>query len=320
MKQLTLIEETTDWKDPLGYLKNREEADKDSPIVVSYGGGKNSTAMLIAMVYKGIVPNLILFADTGAELPETYDWINKFSSWLVSNGFPAITVVKKEQKEARKERKSVLVKWKLSYKNLEWFYLELCLGMLANGHQYISYGNLYEKCVALKTLPSRTFNRGECSMSWKVEPQERYTKNWYKGTAKIRKFIGYHAGEVFRLINKSKNPFDDDTYRYEYPLIDWGLHEHHCVALISSIGLGIPPKSSCFFCPNRKRADVVSLKESHPELYEAACFLEENFIPRENAFVGLGRRWRWSDIDTLTPLEQTITALRDEQRVCACLD
>ena len=135
MKQLTFVENTADWKDPLGYLKDRKEADKNSPIVVSYGGGKNSTAMLIAMVYKGIVPDLILFADTGAEVPETYQWINKFSGWLVKNGFPAIITVKRKQQEVKKERKSVLVKWKLSYKNLDWFYLELYLGILANGYQ-----------------------------------------------------------------------------------------------------------------------------------------------------------------------------------------
>lgn len=52
-------------KDPIWILKNRPAPDPNSPIVVSYGGGTNSTAMLIAMVLKGIKPDLILFADTG---------------------------------------------------------------------------------------------------------------------------------------------------------------------------------------------------------------------------------------------------------------
>lgn len=52
-------------KDPLWILKNRPAPDPNSPIIVSYGGGTNSTAMLIAMVLKGIKPDLILFADTG---------------------------------------------------------------------------------------------------------------------------------------------------------------------------------------------------------------------------------------------------------------
>ena len=61
----------TQAKDPIWILKNRPAPDPNSPIIVSYGGGTNSTAMLIAMVLKGIKPDLILFADTGGELPET---------------------------------------------------------------------------------------------------------------------------------------------------------------------------------------------------------------------------------------------------------
>ena len=42
------------------------------PLVVAYGGGTNSTAMLCGFREIGIKPDLILFADTGAEQPHTY--------------------------------------------------------------------------------------------------------------------------------------------------------------------------------------------------------------------------------------------------------
>ena len=42
------------------------------PLVVSYGMGVDSTAMLIGMAQRSIRPDLILFADTGGEKPETY--------------------------------------------------------------------------------------------------------------------------------------------------------------------------------------------------------------------------------------------------------
>lgn len=41
-------------------------------LAVSYGFGTNSTAMLCAMKERGIVPDLILAADTGAEMPHSY--------------------------------------------------------------------------------------------------------------------------------------------------------------------------------------------------------------------------------------------------------
>jgi len=63
-------------------------------LLVSYGAGTDSTAELIEMVKRDIRPDLILFADTGGERPETYWYVVMFSLWLVGKGFPPITTVK----------------------------------------------------------------------------------------------------------------------------------------------------------------------------------------------------------------------------------
>ncbi len=41
----------------------------------------------------GIVPDLITFADTGAELPHTYEHIEVVNKWLLEIGFPEIVIV-----------------------------------------------------------------------------------------------------------------------------------------------------------------------------------------------------------------------------------
>jgi 3'-phosphoadenosine 5'-phosphosulfate sulfotransferase (PAPS reductase)/FAD synthetase len=46
-----------------------------SLLSVAFGGGTNSTAMLCGFRERGIKPDLILFADTGGELPETYEHV-----------------------------------------------------------------------------------------------------------------------------------------------------------------------------------------------------------------------------------------------------
>ena len=58
----------------------------ESPLVVSYGGGTNSTALLIGYAEKGIRPDLIMFADTGGEFERTYKYVDLFSDWLEENG------------------------------------------------------------------------------------------------------------------------------------------------------------------------------------------------------------------------------------------
>lgn len=62
--------------------------------IVSYGGGTNSTAMLIECAKRGIQVDLILFADTGGEKPHTYEYVNMFSAWLEKHGMPRIIWVK----------------------------------------------------------------------------------------------------------------------------------------------------------------------------------------------------------------------------------
>lgn len=70
------------------------------PLVFNYGGGINSGAMLIGAYERGIRPDHIWYADPGdwlkepAEKPETYEYIEYFSTWLVSIGFPAVTVLR----------------------------------------------------------------------------------------------------------------------------------------------------------------------------------------------------------------------------------
>ena len=61
--------------------------------VASFGGGTDSTAMLIGMKRRGETVDLILFADTGAEKPHTYAHIFDFNLWLKKNEFPEITIV-----------------------------------------------------------------------------------------------------------------------------------------------------------------------------------------------------------------------------------
>lgn len=68
-------------------------SDLFSRLVVAFGGGVNSTAMLVEMHKRGIIPDLILFADTGGERPETYRTVWLVSEWCKLKGLPQIVTV-----------------------------------------------------------------------------------------------------------------------------------------------------------------------------------------------------------------------------------
>ena len=50
--------------------------------IVGYGGGTNSTAMLIGLYHRKIPVDLILFSNTGGEQPHTYDFLPIMDCWL----------------------------------------------------------------------------------------------------------------------------------------------------------------------------------------------------------------------------------------------
>jgi hypothetical protein len=59
------------------------------PLIVSYGAGRDSTALLIEMHRRGMRPDAIVFANVGSEKRASYDFIPVFHQWLLDHGFPA---------------------------------------------------------------------------------------------------------------------------------------------------------------------------------------------------------------------------------------
>jgi hypothetical protein len=329
---------------PVEIMKNRDEPNPLSPVVVSYGGGKNSTAMLILLAKTGVKVDLILFADTGGESSETYNFIELFDQWLLSHGMPGITIIKRSPYPPSKTRKSYLS----AISNFR-FVMKSAKSIDARVVPYLIFwvgvvgsesATLEEHCLVNQTMPSKAYGRSSCSMQWKIEPQDHYVLKWLidkklcgirkKGKSYIvdypvRKMIGYHKGEISRLIDKSSGSMrdlDSGIYRYEYPLMTHGVDEFACVQIIASAGLPVPPKSSCFFCPNKKISEIMALDH---ELRERALLIEscesDGVHHIEGTSVkGLGRKFAWRDLSSLTELEKIGLDFRSSQMSCQCLE
>jgi len=70
------------------------DEERPAPIVVAYGAGRDSTAMLIEMRRRGMRPDAILFANVGSEKTGTYEFIPIMDAWLRAHEFPPINVVR----------------------------------------------------------------------------------------------------------------------------------------------------------------------------------------------------------------------------------
>lgn len=246
------------------------------PLVVAYGMGVDSTAMLVGLQQRGERPDLILFADTGDEKPETYAYLPTINAWLRSVGFPEVTVVKNPRPKSGDK-------------------------------------SLYESCLRNGVLPALAYGAHQCSLVWKLDPQQKFIKRWqpaidaWAAGLTVSNCIGYDAGprdscRQYKAEGKAKA-----GYSNRFPLIEWQWDRERCEREIAAAGLPVPVKSACFHCPASKEHEIVWLHRHHPELHAKALVMEEKAIAKVQAriaagedlkvsTIGLGRSRTWASI------------------------
>ncbi len=224
-----------------------------SPLIVNLGLGVDSVAMLVGLHRRSERPDLIIFADTGGEKPETLEYRPILDQWLTAVGFPSVTVVRRPIGPA-------------------------------------GYQTLEENCLRNETLPSLAFNLKGCSLKWKAEAMDAFLLGIRRGPnkrapwpmmaetlrqgAKAVKCIGYDAGPKDSRRGKSAAA-EDAHFIYRYPLREWGWDRGRCAAEIAAAGLPIPIKSACFFCPASQPWELYWLAGTHPDLFLRAVAMED---------------------------------------------
>lgn len=260
----------------------------DLPLIVAYGGGTNSVAMLCGFLDRNIIPELILFADTGSELPHTYEHI------------------KVMDKKAR-----------------EWFGIGIeIVEKLYQGRSE----SLEQACLRKKQLPSLAYGRKACSMKHKIDPQVKRVKKWMdnQGAKTVFKAIGYDAAEGHRAHFKEGQSLgkgrEEKNY---YPLIEWGWNRNDCINVIKKHGIPLPGKSSCCFCPSMKTAEILRLRTEYPEYFARAIAIEENNIvtgPKR----GLRFGTPWSELvkadDEQLKMFEWLDKYDPQHQPCGCYD
>lgn len=232
------------------------------PIVLSYGVGVDSTAVIVLLRRSGIRPDLILFANTGSERPETLAYLAIINDYLARVGFPQVTVVQYTPVEAE-------------------------------------YDNLYDNSTQFGMLPSLAYggHKHGCSLKFKVGPMNGAVSRWapareaWAQGGKVVRIIGYDDSAAD---NERRGRFEDrggaletDDYAYWYPLQDVHWDRARCIAEIEREGLPVPPKSACYFCPSTKPHELIELVLEHPDLAWRIIEMEQRAAPRLDVIDGL---------------------------------
>jgi hypothetical protein len=284
-------------EDPLEYVR------RGAPLVVSYGAGVDSTAMLVRFSQLGIMPDAILFADVGSEKQETYDYLPVMSRFLREHGMVGITQLRYQMTEQgimRRVKLAALARQMIRAGASTWAEAG---PMLSDEQRALAgkkkgpihpieprgYENIYDNCVFNQTFPSLAFGYRDhsCSSKWKVKPQLTWIEKseafgplaraaWAAGLPVVQA-IGFDdsAGDLGR---RDRIP-DDEHFMHWYPLQHWHWDRERCKAEIAAAGLPVPIKSACFFCPSTQAEEVEELVWTHPELIEAIEAMENAARP-----------------------------------------
>jgi len=206
---------------------------------VNFGGGVNSTALLLILQKRDLVPAWVLFADTGSERPETYENVSRVQNWCQQVGFP-FDVVRWIRKDG-------------------------------------SFESVHDNCLRTGYLPSKAYGYSGCTYKWKIQPMAKWRKT--QGHDESVVAIGYDAGEKSRVKKVKvacEDVESDPSLRLLwYPLIAWGINREECLRVIEKQGWDTV-KSSCFLCPHMRTGEWASLKVEHPKLFKIALDVEQN--------------------------------------------
>ena len=212
---------------------------------ISYGGGVQSTALLVLAAQGQIDFRTALFANVGddSEHPATLDYVrNVAMPWAAEHG---ITV-----HELHRVKR--------------------------DGSTETLMQNLTRTDTRTINIPVRMANGAPGNRNCTATHKIKVIGKWLKANGASKDnpatvAIGISTDEFHRASNKRAEAYERPTY----PLLDLGIDRSRCQTIISDAGLPVPPKSSCFFCPFHRPQTWAEMRRDEPELFEKSADLEE---------------------------------------------
>jgi hypothetical protein len=221
--------------------------------IISYGGGVQSTAMVIMAAKRdpdfekacGGPIDAAVFSNVGddSEQPHTLKYVREIIiPWADSLGFP-VEIVNKTKKDGT-EAETLMQK------------------MMKDGS--VSFP------IPIRIGDGRPALRA-CTVDYKIKVIEKYVRQ--HGATKDNKAvvaIGISIDEFQRIASNRESNYETKIY----PLIDLNMNRADCQAVPESVGLPRPGKSACFFCPFHRAMEWSELRRDQPELFQKSLELE----------------------------------------------
>ena len=215
---------------------------------LSFGAGVQSTALLaLSALNTPGVPrvDVAIFADTGDEPGWVYEHLARMKEWAAPRGVEVLTVQKGTISED--------------------IYNRHVTGTLTR----FAMIPLWTRGDDGRAAPLRR----QCTKDYKIAPIEQkvrellgYTRGQHV-KKRARGLIGISTDEIQRC-KPSRTPWVTSCW----PLIDLGHNRARCLQTIRELGLPVPKRSACRFCPYKTDREWRELRESPEEWAKTLAF------------------------------------------------
>ena len=211
--------------------------------VLSLGAGVQSSAL--ALMYAKRVfdpmPDVAIFADTQAEPPSVYEWLD----WLQKQlPFPVVKVTQGD------------------------------LAIESTKAKVSKAGNTYQQNQIPAFIGGKDGKKGivarHCTRNFKIDPIYRYTKRNVKKGQRVVMVMGISWDEIQRMRDSHRSWVDN-----RYPLVEQRITRQMCKDWMVQNGYPEPPRSACVFCPYHNNTEWRRLKNEEPDQFEKAVQYEK---------------------------------------------
>lgn len=214
--------------------------------VISLGWGVQSFTMCAMSALGELEPvDVALHADTSSERQATYEFVEKWTPWLVQRGLRVVTVRDDSVSEAVAD---------------EW------------GGVFVPAFTTYDD-----GSPSGMLRR-QCTQRWKITPMRRWLRA--QGVTQAEQWMGITIDEVERAKDS-----DVQWITHRFPLLEKRMTRQDCIIWLEKNGLPVPPKSSYVFCPYHRRATWQEMKRANGTDWKTAVEVDEAIRNKRPGYV-----------------------------------
>lgn len=261
-----------------GLIKKHYDDDKKHVHVLSFGGGTQSTALLLMALkgeINGVIPDYIIFSDTGWEPKSIYEWVDKINKHIKE--IYGKEIVFTNGGNIRKD----------------------LIAAAENNERVASL-----PFFTLADDGSTGMVMRQCTDEYKIKPVAKKVRELlgYKPRQRVKEVVHMWKGISTDEIHRVK-PIPTSWIEAEHPLVEVvDIDRSACIAYVERDGLGTPAKSSCIGCPFHDNTTWLEMKKHDPESWADAVAIDKKIrkMPKINGQVFLHR--------SCVPLDEVLLA------------